>query len=151
MSFEKENGMNVPGICQVEYVIAENVLIETDTEANTATLTLLNGASWQTIDLTNASASVKQKKGRKTAGIYFDISLALKIPKNRVEVARELEALDGYGLILRCTDKNGEVLILGLTENPMLMNDELQIPSNGYNGWTFNFSGQYDHRAYYQA
>lgn len=151
MGFTKTNTQNTPGICKVEYI--ETKYVNAIQVLNhIATVNLTTAAAWQEIEFTGGTASFKQPKQRSAAGTYFNYALELKIPKSSATVANKLEELDGPAyLILRITDKNGEILILGEQENPMLLTDDLSIPASAYNGWTFNFFGKYTHRAYYQA
>lgn len=148
---EKDYENNAPGICLVEYISTDQVSSVSSPTDHKVTVSLFPTGAWLDIDFTDLSAKFDQVKKIDTAGPFFELKLTVRVPKSRPEIAAILENLDNRLLMLRVTDKNDQVLILGEPDYPVVMADSLSIPAKGYNGWEFVFTGKSTHRAYYQA
>lgn len=118
---------NIPGAYTLEYVYKEDVdSIDDD-------VTLKSGKAWDTIPATRGTIQPSTKQKDSDGGAIFETSVKFKIPKDESGYTDTLKTLSARNLILRETDKNGTVRIIGTLDFPARL--QFEISKSSYNGY----------------
>ena len=128
MSFNERNTTdNLSGIAQLEYVYKEDVAsIDTD-------VVLKTGKVWNTIPFTKRSVQPNTKQKETDGGILYNTLLKFKIPRDEKAFADELVSISSGFILVRETDQNGTVRIIGSDSVPARL--IFEISKIGYNGY----------------
>ena len=99
------------------------------------------GKSWQNIQITGEMAELKRKTKDDPNGLIFTYSGFFDIHMIRDEVELKLLPFVGKRAVLRITDNNKRVHIIGKPQNPVLLDEESTTGKlfKNKNGYQFNF------------
>lgn len=118
---------NIPGTYTLEYVYKEDVE-SIDTDVN-----LKAGKAWDTIPTTRGSIQSSTKQKDSDGGAIFETSVKFKIPKDESDFTDTLNVLSARYIIVRETDKNSTVRIIGTLDFPARL--QFEISKSSYNGY----------------
>ena len=101
-----------------------------------------SGNNWQNIEITGEMAELKRKTKDDPNGIIYTYSGFFDIQSIRDEVEINLMPFIGRKSILRITDNNGRVYVIGQPKNPVLLEEESTTGKlyKNKNGYLFSFS-----------
>jgi len=150
----KHIGFNVGGLNPVYYAFTEDcdsVTFNKKTFEGIATLKA--GKAWNYLYSTDESVQIEADEEITNAGTKYSYKIKQLVPKDRSEVEIQLNKLNGRGLIVKCTDKNGVTRLYGLIGNPMRKLSKRLLPGamEGFNGWEVTLFGTFSHPAGYVA
>ncbi|MFN8406979.1 MAG: hypothetical protein U0X71_05805 [Sphingobacteriaceae bacterium] len=103
--------------------------------------TFKSGKSWQSIEITGETAELKRKAKDDPNGIVYTYSGFFDVHAIRDEVELNLMPYVGKRAVLRLTDSNGRVYIIGKPQNPIALEEESTTGKlfKNKNGYQFNF------------
>lgn len=130
-------GDNIGSIARIE--IANHTDFESWAPAK-----FFKGKAWQTIQIAGESAELKRRTKDDPNGIIYTYSGFFDIHTVRDEVETKLMPFVGKRAILRITDNNGRVYIIGKPLNPVTLEEESTTGKSvkNKNGYQFTFSVQ---------
>ena len=126
---EKRNEMpNVGGIADVYYVRYQDVKrISLPNELDRVTVELMAGKSWNRCYMTPKTIEFSEDQVQGAPGDSFVQVVKGVIPKDRSEVARQLDNMTGMRFVLKVQDKNGYWRLVGSLGSPARMNTKTGI------------------------
>lgn len=149
----RHSGKNTGGICCLQWAYTDNIAsMEKDFEDLTALISFSNGG-WEEVYYTPGTITLQENQVTTDAGIRYDYTLTLRIPKDRASVATTLFARRYRDFILRITNANELVRLLGTDEVPMRMGQQMLWPGevSGFNGYEIRFTGSFPQPAFFEG
>ena len=103
--------------------------------------TFKSGKSWQSIEIGGKTAELRRKTKDDPNGIIYIYSGFFDVHMIRDEVELNLMPYVGKRTVLRITDSNGRVYIIGNIHNPVTLEEESTTGKlfKDKNGYQFNF------------
>jgi len=141
----RHTGINIGAISSVSWIFREDVIGFTYNDSSLlCSVTPRIGAGWNSVYGTPETIQLDSEQQDTPAGLKNIYKLKMLVPKDRREVETELLGMNGRLLMVRVTDKNGVIRILGSPENPMKLTCKLLKPPamEGFNGYELLFSGE---------
>jgi len=145
-NINRHTGINIGGLNPVSWVFREDVAGFTFNETTLfCSVSLKTGKSWNSLYGTPETIQLESESQDTPSGMKYIYKLKKFVPKDRPEVESELLRMTGRRLILKVTDKNGTIRLLGTMETPMKMTSKLLKPLviEGFNGYDILFSGEF--------
>lgn len=134
---------NIGSITRIEYVYAEEVAsVSSPDSQGYVTVTLENGASFQELEFTPESASLREEQSQTDNGDLWDQQLTLRMPKVTSVTNVLIQEWHDHNFVFRITDGNGVAVLLGTDEVPSRYSLGVHRPAatSGYNGFELTFS-----------
>ena len=142
----RHSGINIGGIDSVSWIFKEDIqgLTLSDTTLY-CTVILKTGKLWNSLYGSPETMLVETEHQDTPSGMKYLYKLKVLVPKDRPQVELELFRMIGCHLMVKVTDKNGTIRILGTMECPMKMTVKLLKPSaiEAFNGYELLFSGEF--------
>ncbi len=142
---------NMGSIIKIEVAMAQNITIGKPNSSNQ--VSVVNSGSWDEIIFTMDTASFSDSSKSVSEGIMYKQKLAWKIPKVGPSNHAIAHAYDNKKVVLRVTDANGTVYILGSEKAPAYINVKSRIPTkpSGLNAYSLSVNYESPHPAYFVA
>ena len=145
-NISRHTGINIGGLNPVSWIFREDIAGFTynDTTLH-CTVILKTGKSWNSLYGTPETIQLESENQDTPAGMKYLYKLKILVPKDRALVESELFRMTGRQLIIKLTDKNGTIRILGTMESPMKLTNKLLKPAalETYNGYELLFTGEF--------
>ncbi len=142
----RHTGINLGGLNQVSWVYREDIAGFTYNEATLYCLvTLKPDRTWNLLYGTPETLQLESEEQDMPGGMKYLYKLKVLVPKDRPGVEAELFRMNGRQLVVKLTDKNGTIRILGTMESPMKMTSKLTKPASleTFNGYDLLFAGEF--------
>ena len=145
-NISRHTGINIGGLNPVSWIFREDVAGFTFNETTLfCSVTLKTGKSWNSLYGTPETIQLESESQDTPSGMKYLYKLKKFVPKDRPEVESELLRMTNRRLILKVTDKNGTIRLLGTMDSPMKMTSKLLKPAalETFNGYELLFSGEF--------
>ena len=142
----RHTGINLGGINSVSWIYPEDVAIFNSSDSSLYCLIVpKTGKSWNSLYCTPETIQLESEQQDTPGGMKYLYKLKMLVPKDRITVEDELFRMTGRQLIIKLTDKNGTIRILGTMESPMKLTNKLLKPAalETYNGYELLFTGEF--------
>ena len=143
---------NIEGLNKIELVEASMVLSITPGDVLTGApvrLVLQFGASFEAIPMVKGSGQFTEEHQRDSSGDHFMQNIAFSHAKNRKEADTWLLTNQHKDFIVKVTDRNLNIRIIGSIESPARLSAPMNNPASGRNEYAFTFYAESDDRAPY--
>ena len=150
----RHTGINIGGLNLVSWIFRDDVASFAFSAISLSCIvTPKTGKSWNSIYATPETIQLESEQQEMPGGTKYVYKLKLLVPKDRSALASELFRMTGRCLIIKLTDKNGTVRILGTMESPMKLVSKLLKPAvmEAFNGYELNFAGEFSKPAGFQV
>jgi hypothetical protein len=127
----------------IEWILSFPLYVTENNEMNTA-ITLKGGFSWLPIPILVESAGYKEDQSNSDHKSLYNALLSANVPKDISNVSALFNRLRRHRFIVRYTDKNGFVKIVGTPTYPLAFLSKLSTGNSlsQLNGHTITFSGK---------
>ena len=142
----RHTGINIGGLNPVSWIYREDVAIFSGSDSSLYCLVVPKpGKSWNALYGTPETIQLESEQQDTPGGMKYLYKLKMLVPKDRITVEDELFRMTGRQLIIKLTDKNGTIRILGTMESPMKLTNKLLKPAalETYNGYELLFTGEF--------
>ena len=149
----RHSGINIGGLNLVSWIFRDDVAAFVFSDISLyCTVTPKTGKSWNSLYGTPETIQLESEQQDSPAGAKYLYKLKMLVPKDRAPVESELFRMTGRCLIIKLTDKNGTVRILGTLESPMKLTSKLLKPAvlEAFNGYELYFAGEFSKPAGFQ-
>lgn len=145
-------GLNLSGLITLQYASLDMIdrasYIPIFSSGNLLYNILFTQGSWLTLPARPGSPDWSQTENRSEQGPFYDQRLQAVLPHMRIEVEAELERMSQHAYLLRMTDRNGKVWLLGTPDHPFYFKaDSATGDSAGFNNYPVLFESQTPWRA----
>lgn len=137
---------NISGITKIEYAQREHIVsvrINPDTSM-VDEIIFAPGHDWLPYYFTPLSADLAIDARLSDPGTVYACTLRARVPKDRPEPTTFIRAAQGCWYLLRVTDGNGIIRLVGTTDFPAQFIAKIAVPASpaGYNGYDVTFASQ---------
>ena len=142
----RHTGINLGGLNPVSWIYREDVALFNCSDSTLSCVVYPKiGKNWNSIYGTPETMQLDSEQQDTPAGVKYLYKLKILVPKDRAPVEAELFRMTGRQLIIKLTDKNGTIRILGTMESPMKLTNKLLKPAalETYNGYELLFTGEF--------
>lgn len=142
---------NIGSIQKIEVALERDITIGAPNEKNEVVVN--NRIAWDVINFTAGSASISEPEEIGIQGLIYKTKLGWKIPKAGPENYANAYKYRNKKVILKVTDGNGTVHLIGEPGRPVMIKTEKIIPAkpSGYNGYEMTVETRNTHPAYFVA
>ncbi len=148
----RHTGINLGGINSINWMYCEDIsLFNISATSLYCAITPITGKDWNSFYATPETMQLDSEQQDTPSGIKYVYKLKALIPKDRIDVENQLFQMTGRCLILKITDKNNTIRILGTMNSPMKITSKLLKPLvlEGFNGYDILFSGEFSKPAFF--
>jgi len=145
-NISRHTGINIGGLNPVSWIFKEDVAGFTYNDTTLyCCVTPKIGKSWNSLYGTPETIQLESEQQDTPGGMKFLYKLKILVPKDREAVESELFRMTGRCLIIKLTDKNGVIRLLGTMESPMKLTNKLLKPPTveAFNGYDLLFAGEF--------
>lgn len=144
--------LNIEGINKIDVIDTskvDDILPGDAITGGPVIIQLKYGASFENIPLVKGTGSFVEDHQSDETGEYFLQSISLSHAGNRKEADAWLTDNQYKDFIIKITDRNQNIRIVGTLDSPVRLLSPMNNPSSGRNEYTFTFSSKSDIRAPY--
>ena len=143
--------LNIGSITKIEITLAENITLGTPNDDNEVSVT--NSGTWDEPEFTTQTAGFTQNEKLSEAGLYYEQQLNFTLPKTGTGNHQDAYQYADKPVVIRITDGNGNIRILGSADKPVFIRKAEKIPAEaaGLNAYYFEVKTQNTHPAYFSA